>query len=356
MIPFFKPIVDYNKIETNIKEIFTSGQLTNWGKYVDTLENKVSEYLERPAILVACGTHALTFSLLALAHLKTIPKNAKILVPSFTFYASIHAIIWAGMVPVFCDIYPDTFTMNLSTATDDYDAIMPINIFGAHYTTKEFMSLDKPIIGDNSHGFGGSMNNIKNGTWEDIACFSTSITKPFQTIEGGIIASNKEVIAFIKNFRNWGSPHGLYDCVVVGQWSKITEINALTGLYCLNHLEESINIKNEIAQVYKNNLSGIVEFQHIPQDTKTTYKDFAILFEDSKLRNKISDILTTHKIGNKKYFYPPVHKMNCFYGMYDKLNLPITNNIADRVLCLPIYDTMSEKELVIICNEIKKHI
>jgi len=353
MIPFYKPNIDINMVKDSTIDVLKSGQVTNWGSYSRTLESEIKEYLGRPVVLTACGTHALTFGLLALEHCGLIPKNAKILVPSFTFYASVHAIIWANMVPVFCDVHPDTYTIDINSTTKDFDAVMPVNIFGVHYDIDNIKKLtDKPIIGDNSHGFGGTYSNEKNGTLETISCFSSSITKPMQTIEGGILAADADIVEFVRNFRNWGSVHGEYDCKYSGQWSKITEINSIVGLSSLAHLVDSINKKNEIAAMYKERLRAYVEFQNIPENIKTTYKDFSVLFKSNAIRNKISSILDQHQIGNKKYFYPPVHKMQCFENSHALEKLPVTNDISDRILCLPMYDFITEEDTDCICNTI----
>jgi len=353
MIPFYKPNIYVDAIKEEVLQTLAQGMVTNWGSNTHKLEENISEYLGRPAALTACGTHALTFGLLALEHFGLIPKNAKILVPSFTFYASAHAIIWANMTPIFCDINPETFTIDIDSTNEHFDAIMPVNIFGVHYDTKDLMSKsNKPIIGDNSHGFGGYFHNDRNGSLENIACFSSSITKPMQTIEGGIVAADEAVIDFIKKFRNWGSPSGEYNCIYAGQWSKITEINSIVGLSSMIHLNISVNRKNEIASLYKEKLNDYVEFQTVPQYVKSTYKDFSVLFPTKEIRDTVSTKLDEKRIGNKKYFYPPVHTMTCFKGKYDGLKLPVTNNISDRVLCLPIYDNLTEEDINTVCTAV----
>jgi dTDP-4-amino-4,6-dideoxygalactose transaminase len=353
MIPFYKPSIDIDMVEEPVGSALKTGQVTNWGNHTKALEADIEKYLGRPAILTACGTHALTFGLLALAHYKLIPKDAKILVPSFTFYASVHSIIWANMTPIFCDIDPNTYTIDIDAATEEYDAIMPVNVFGVHYDIDYIRKKsNKPIIGDNSHGFGGAFSGKRNGTLEHVSCFSSSITKPMQTIEGGILAANTDIVEFVRDFRNWGSPHGQYDCTYVGQWSKITEINAIVGLSSMMHLSSSVARKNEIAEMYKKRLVPHVEVQSVPDNIETTYKDFSVLFESNSIRDKVSAILDENKIGNKKYFYPPVHKMKCFGDMYLSKKLPVTDSISERILCLPIYDSITEKDIDYICTTI----
>jgi len=351
MIPFYKPSIDVDEIKDSVLSSLSSGQVTNWGVYSTELESLISYYLGRKSILLASGTHALTIGLLGMAEYGLIPKhNAKILVPSFTFFASIMAILWAGMIPVFCDIYPDTFTIDINSATGDYDAVMPVNIFGVQHSLEE--SFGKPIIGDLSHGFGSYSSNTKTGTRETVACFSSSITKPMQSIEGGILSADDDIIGYAEKFRNWGSPKGKYDCEIIGQWSKITEINSIVGISSFNNLSSSIQRKNKIANLYKLLLGNKVGYQFVDSEYLSTYKDFAVLFENNNTRDFVSTALDSKNIGNKKYFYPPVHCMSCFRDNYKKLHLPVTEDISSRILCLPIFGSLKYSEIVEISNTV----
>lgn len=354
MIQFYKPNISLETIRESLHSAISTGQVTNFGKEMRHLEDLLSNYLERPCCLVASGTHALTFSLLALAAQDKIPKKAKVLVPSFTFFASIHSILWAGMEPVFCDIYPDTFTLDISTAQESYDCIMPVNVFGVQHNLDAINSRSNALcVGDLSHGFGGYRYSEKIGTTEHVACFSTSITKPFQTVEGGLIAADKDIIEWIKVFRNWGNP-GDYDCTIVGQWSKFTEINAIIGAESFQKIDLSVKIKNSIASKYKYYLEDSVEYQHVPNNTISTFKDFSILLKNEQQRDKVYMALKENSVDSKKYFYPPVHKMKCFEDTYGLMSLPITEGISRRILCLPMHDFLSDEDISLIASIIKR--
>lgn len=348
MIPFYKNQIISDEVNFKIKNALETSKVTNFGKYCVELESEISKYLGRPACLVASGTHALTLGLQALAELKYIPKDSKVLVPSFTFFASVHAIILAGMTPVFGDIENESYT--LETTTDYYDIIMPVNIFGVQPTFNNFLA-----IGDLSHGFGsGFINGAKTGVEETVSCFSTSVTKPMHTIEGGIVAGTQDIVDRVKILRNWGNP-GDYDCITLGQWSKISELHCIVGLNSIKNVEKSIAKKNIIAKQYKEYLGNIVRYQKVPDNYISSYKDFSILFETKELRDKAEQSLKENSIDTRKYFYPPVHKMKCFNGKYDHLDSELVNTIyvSDRILCLPIYDSLMENEIEKISKIIK---
>jgi dTDP-4-amino-4,6-dideoxygalactose transaminase len=360
MIPFYKANCLSSDLIHMVKEQLQSGQLTNFGPACRALEARISEYVNRPACMVASGTHALTIALILLQRRGVLPERARILIPSFTFFATMHAVLWANMIPVFADIYEDDFTIDIKTAQEEYDAIMPVNIFGVQHHLLTLDQTDVPVIGDLSHGFGGDRLNIKNGSLETVACFSTSVTKPFQTVEGGIIIGDQSLIDEVKIFRNWGNP-GDYNCVSLGQWSKISELHCAVGLESFKNLQRSIDEKHGIAHYYQEHLEDVVsagkirfqEFSDDSSDIYTTYKDFAVIFNDFGTREKVTQALLAEKIDCKKYFYPQIHKMKCFKGAYDSVRLPITEKIADTVLCLPIYDTLQEYQIEDICDVIK---
>lgn len=346
MIPFYKTNLTGFDI-SKFQEMIDSGQVTNWGKYHKELESLVQEYLGTNVCFVASGTHAITLSLLALRHFEILPPNARILIPSFTFVATIQAILNANMVPILCDIESDTWTMDISKSGGKFDAIMPVNIFGVQPTNWS----NYITIGDLSHGFGGNINGLKNGTQQTIAAFSTSVTKPFQTVEGGLVSSpTKEFIDYIKLLRRWGMLEN-YDCITQGQWSKISELHCAIGIHSFKHLEESIQKKNQIAQWYKDALGNKVVYQTVPVYTKSTYKDFGILIPGNR-RNKVANALHVKDIGYKFYFSPAIHQMTYFKSRYIYPVLSYTTYVADNIICLPIHDFLTQDEVGIISDTI----
>lgn len=340
MIPFYKADMK-NFIGSELLSAVLSGQVTNFGAYYEQLKVRLEAYLGQSVALVASGTHALTLSLIALRNCGILPDKARILVPSFTFIASVQSILLAEMVPVLADIKPDTFTIDLEKDCPQYDAIMPVNIFGV----QPELPTDKIIIGDLSHGFGGQLHGRLNGTEGTINAFSTSVTKPFHTIEGGIVTSkNKELVQNVYRMSRW-CLDDRYDCSGIGCWSKMSELNAIAGLKSLENLDNNLKQKENLVNYYKIILQDLpITYQHIPLDSQTTYKDFCICVPPER-RNHILKVLTQHNIGYKLYFSPAVHQTSYFKDRLEYIDLSVTNTIAASVICLPIHHEITRDNI-----------
>lgn len=349
MIPFYK--ADMRSFIG--EELFTavlSGQVTNFGKYHGLLQHQLEEFLHQPIALVASGTNALTLALLALRNLGRLPSKARILVPSFTFIASVQAILLADMVPILADIKSDTFTLDYNKDYPAYDAIMPVNIFGV----QPELPTDKIIIGDLSHGFGGQLHGRLNGTEGTINAFSTSVTKPFHTIEGGFVTSgDKELINNIRSMSRWCLDEN-YDCSGVGTWSKMSELNAIAGLKSLENLSKNLELKDKLVYAYKEALSGLpIQYQLVPEDCKTTHKDFCICVP-TELRAKVIHTFQQNSIGYKLYFSPAVHQTTYFKNKLARGDLSTTEKIAASIICLPMHHALTLDNVSFIGETIRK--
>jgi len=348
MVAFYKGDLG-NFINESLEDIVSSGIATNSGKYFCELQQKIEEYLcPRKVALVASGTHALTMSLLALERAGLIQPKARVLVPSFTFIASIQAILLANMRPVFADIDMETWTIDIRNTQGDFDCVMPVNIFGV----QPEIATKYPIVHDLSHGFGGSLNGKRNGTTGTMCAFSCSITKPFHTIEGGIVTSDsEEIIKDVSSMARWHLTKD-YDCIGPGQWSKLSEVHAVAGLESFKTFEQTIQKKDQIVAAYKEALSGLpITFQKIPDNCRTTHKDFAILVPANK-RAKIIEMFESEGIGYKLYFSPAIHQTKQF--RLSPWALPITTNIASRIICLPVHRWVSDGDIERISSIVRK--
>jgi dTDP-4-amino-4,6-dideoxygalactose transaminase len=350
-IPFYKGNLG-NFINDSLKDVMVSGMVTNYGKYHEQLRAELEEHFgSHKVALVASGTHALTLSLLALRNKGMLPKrDARILVPSFTFIASVQAILLAGMKPVFADIFRGDWTIDMYSAPEDFDAVMPVNIFGVQPEIWD----DIITIPDLSHGFGGTLNDKKNGTEGTICAFSTSVTKPFHTVEGGIVVSKDEdLIKDVTSMSRWCLTKD-YDCTGLGQWSKLSELHAIVGLESLKIFDFCIERKTILANRYRDNLKDLpVQFQVVLEECRSTYKDFALLVP-ATLRPKVLKALEDKQVGYKLYFSPAVHETTYFKDMYWDANLPVTKEISSRIICLPIHQDLTLENVDFICDTIRK--
>jgi dTDP-4-amino-4,6-dideoxygalactose transaminase len=174
--------------------------------------------------------------------------------------------------------------------------------------------------------------------------FSFSGTKVVTSAEGGMIASDSpEFMKKIEYMRNYGFK-GDYNSRYIGLNGKISELNAALGCLTLSDVEKQIKRRNSRVALYKKNLKGVgdITFQVIPTDVRTTYKDFCIL---TSKRDSLADYLKKKKIMSKKYFLP-LHTMD--YYRDKKASLPVTESVASRALCLPLYNTMKRDDILYI--------
>lgn len=344
-----------------LKKIWVSRWLTNNGDFVQLLEKKLAEYLKvKHLILVANGTLAIQLALKALK-----PKGEIITTP-FTFAATTNVILWEGLTPVFADIDPETFNIDPKDVerkiTNKTTAILAVHVYGNPCYVEELQEISAKynlkLIFDAAHAFGVEYNNQSVLNYGDISTLSFHATKIFHTIEGGaIVVKDKNLLEKIKLLRN----HGIIseeEVVLPGINAKMNEFQAAMGLCNLENIDEKIQLRKKIYEFYKKNFANInVKFQKIIA-SKYNYSYMPLLFEDIKKRNKVYTELIKNGIKSRKYFYPLTVDFDYFkekgINLIEKAHLKVASDIANRVLCLPLYPDIKIKTVNRIINIIKK--
>ncbi len=347
-LPFVKPLLpDYEDMELKFKEIFSSGILTK-GKYLKEYEEHLKEYL---SVSNAIGVSSCTLGLILVLHV--LDLKGEVIVPSFTFPSTVHAIMWNNLKPVFVDCDPETFNLIPSKVeeaiTSQTSAIMAVNIFGNPCEVEALEDIairyDLKLIFDSAHGFGSELNGKPLGKYGNAEVFSTSPTKLLVTGEGGVITTEDgELAEKIRTGIEYGNP-GDYDCLFKGLNARLGEFNSLTGIYSLKRLNENTELRNYLASVYKQYLSHIpgISFQKINPSGKSSYKDFSILIEPSFClsRDLLYKALEAEGVVTRKYFYPN-HRQKALKNIDMNCKLPFTDEVSEKVICLPIYSSMTE--------------
>lgn len=358
-IPFIKPYFpEYSIYENSFKEVFSTGMLSK-GKFIKEYESKISNYLKtKNVVAVSSGTTGLILSLKALG----IGKGDEVIVPSFTFCATVHAIVEVGAKPIFVDCLENSFTIDPNEVnraiTDKTKCILAVHIFGIPC---EVNSLEKiaeqnklKLIYDAAHAFGTKINEQPVSDYGDISVFSTSPTKTLVTGEGGlVITSDIKVAEKIRLLREYGNP-GNYNCTEVGINGRLSETASITGIMSLDVLDENLKKRHEIGSLYRKLLSEVkgVQLQEITNNITSTYKDMGIVVDEKVFgldRDTIVKALELEGIPTRNYFYPPVHKMDC-YKQYSQLVLPITEKTSESILCLPMHPYLEKDTIENICN------
>jgi dTDP-4-amino-4,6-dideoxygalactose transaminase len=347
---------DFDEYIEEIRDLWESHWLTNMGTKHKQLEAGLLKYLGTPNITLFTNGHlALECAITALN------LTGEIITTPFTFASTTHAIVRNGLQPVFCDINPDDYTMDVdkleSLITDKTSAIIPVHVYGNICNVKEIERIAKKyklkVIYDAAHAFGVTVNGVSAANFGDVSMFSFHATKVFNTIEGGAVTYKDEklskVLYDIKNFGITGSESVEY----VGGNAKMNEFQAAMGLCNLRHVNEAILKRKSVVERYMENLNGVKGIKLIkPQkDIKSNYAYFPAVFDGYKLnRDEVFEVLKRSNIIARKYFYPLTNSFACYKNIFDPEETPIARYIAERVLTLPLYADLALEDVDRICS------
>lgn len=345
-----------------IKDIWDSHWMTNMGIKHQMLQKDLTEYLDVEQVeLFTNGHMALELTLQALK------LQGEVITTPFTFASTTHAIVRNGLVPVFCDIDPVTYTLDVEKLepliNDKTCAILPVHVYGNICNVEEIDRIAKKyglkVIYDAAHTFGETYKGRGIGCYGDVSCFSFHATKVFNSIEGGAAcfrdADLGRQLYRLKNFgiRDEETVDG------VGANAKMNEFQAAMGLCNLRHVDEEIQKRQKVVERYRELLDGIegIQLNPIQKDVKVNYAYFPVVFDEKKFgvsRNEVYAELKKENIWTRKYFYPLTNTFDCFHGQFDVEETPVAFHISKRVLTLPLYADLERDSVDRICNVIIK--
>lgn len=364
LLPITKPTLpNFEKLIDSYREIFNSGMITN-SKYVKEFENGLREYIKADHVIAVSSC---TSGLMLV--LKGLGLEGEVILPSFTFSASGHALMWNGLKPKFVDIDIETYNLNIEAVKEAIgpktSGILGVHIFGNPCNVSALNDIAEDhhikLIFDAAHAMGSKYKGGNIGKFGDAEVFSCSPTKLMVTGEGGIVTTNDAELKRKVNIgRNYGDD-GSYDCEFAGINARMSEMHAILGLETLNKLEENLTNRTILAELYKTALTSIpgIKFQKITPSCRTTYKDFSIYIEPKIFglnRDELCIVLSKENIMSKKYFFPPLHKQRAYSGFYEiyKDKLPVTDEISNKVLSLPLFSHITKEEVLKVAENIKR--
>ncbi|MBQ2642467.1 MAG: DegT/DnrJ/EryC1/StrS family aminotransferase [Eubacterium sp.] len=344
-----------------IKDIWDTHWLTNMGAKHEELTNELREYLGVTDISLFTNGHmALELCLQAIK----LPAGGEVITTPFTFASTTHAIVRNNLVPVFCDIREDDYTMDVSKIealiTDKTVAILPVHVYGNICDIDEIERIAKEhnlkVIYDAAHAFGEEYRGIKVGNFGDASMFSFHATKVFNTIEGGAVCFTDghfgRKLYRLKNFgiRDEDTVDG------VGANAKMNEFAAAMGICNLRHIDEEIAKRKAVVEKYRERLSGVegIKLNVEQEGLVSNYAYFPIVFEDEfgKTRDEVSEALKEQGIFSRKYFYPLTSTYDCYKGQFNPENTPVALDISKRVLTVPLYAGLDLETVNKICDVI----
>lgn len=341
-----------------IRSIWDSHWLTNMGEKHKALQAELQKYMGVPAVeLLTNGHMALELSLQAMN------LQGEVITTPFTFASTTHAIVRNGLEPVFCDIDPETYTMDMTQIerliTDRTCAILPVHVYGNVCNIEEIERIAHKyglkVLYDAAHTFGETYKGQGIGNFGDASCFSFHATKVFNTIEGGAVCyRDPDMGRRLYELKNFGI-HGPEEVDAVGANAKMNEFCAAMGLCNLRHVDEEIAKRRAVVERYREHLEGVDGLRLNAQqpEVRSNYAYFPVVFDENLFgasRNEVMDALAQNGIGARKYFYPLTNTFECFHGKYDVDATPVALHVAKRVLTLPLYADLSMEDVDRICK------
>lgn len=338
-----------------LEQIWQNKYLTNGGQFHQQLEQALADYLGVKYLsLFSNGTLAL------LTALQTLRITGEVITTPYSFVATSHSLLWNGLTPVFADIDPITCNIDPNKIeqliTPATSAILPVHCYGIPCDVERIQSIADAwglkVIYDAAHAFGVKQDGQSLLNFGDLSILSFHATKVFNTFEGGAIicqdARMKQRIDYLKNFGFAGET----TVVAPGINAKMNEVQAAFGLVQLQHIDGALAARKRIYERYCTLLGDIpgIKLFHAPDNVEWNHSYFPILVEPSYPvdRDSLYEALKAKDIYSRRYFYPLISS----FSMYRHLpsarpeNLPVADEIAAKVLCLPIFPDLSEDDLL----------
>jgi len=346
---FLPPIADYQKY---MQKIWDSAWLSNQGPILEEFEAKTADYLGVDNFqFVTNGTLALQIAIRALDLL-----GSEIITTPFTYVATTSAILWEQCIPVFVDIDPTTLCIDPTkieaAITSKTKAIMAVHVFGNPCDVEAIEAIAQKhnlkVIYDAAHAFGVTYKGKSLLSYGDISICSFHATKLFHTIEGGCIISKdsavNEKVDLLKRFGHTGDEH-----FMLGINAKANEFQAAMGLCNLPYVPEIIEKRKKLHDLYETRLAKMFETLKIQKNTKHNYGYYPVIFPTKEAALTTQGRLSDRNIFARRYFFP---SLNTLPYLATHQECPISEDISQRILCLPLYYDLEPSVVNKICDEV----
>ena len=354
--PFLPPLEEFRQ---GLEEIWESRWLTNDGPILRRFTQELCDYLETDNVcLFTNGTLALQIALQGMG------LSGEVITTPFTFVATTHALFWNKIRPVFVDIEPEHYTIDPekveAAITPWTTAILAVHVFGYPCKLNALADVAKrhnlKLIYDAAHAFGVKIGSKPIALFGDLSMFSFHATKSYHSMEGGMLIFNesglKGTFDFLKNF---GFKNEV-EVVMPGTNAKMNEMQALMGIQVLKYLDEIIDKRGRITDLYREllkevpgirlvaSLSPDIRYNHVYMPVEVDEQEFGIS------RDALYEKLKEYNVFSRRYFYPLICEYACYRHVSIKDPLVVARRVADRILTLPIYDGLELADVETICE------
>ena len=362
-VPIVRPVLPgMDSLQAGIQDMLSTGMVTK-GRYLNAFENAVAQHLGvKHAVAVSSCTSGLMLIYRGLG------LTGDVVVPSFTFMATVSALVWSGLRPVYADVHPGTTDLDPQAAeaaiTPETTAIVGVHNFGNPAEIDALQAVATrhglKLIFDAAHGFGALYQGKPVGAQADAQMFSLSPTKLLITGEGGIVATNDDDLAAkIRTGREYGNS-GSYDSAFAGLNARMPEFNALLGPAQPGNAgrcrRAPATRRSACIAMSWASCPGI-GFQEVLPGNRNSYKDFSITIDAKAFgltRDELGLALAAENIDTRKYYEPPVHRQTAYAPYADGRPLPHTDWLAANSLSLPIWTKMDPQVSQGICEAVQR--
>ena len=348
---------DQEKYLQYVREIWERGYLTNNGPLLQELEAQLKEYLG-VNYLYFCGNGTIVLQIA----IKALEIEGEVITTPFSYCATSNAIIWEHCTPVFVDIDAETFNINPhlieASITPATTAILATHVYGNPCDIEEIERIAKKhnlkVIYDAAHAFGVKYKNRSLLSYGDISTCSFHATKVFHTIEGGALISNHpeldKKLQLLRAFGHQGDESYHY----AGINGKNSEFHAAMGLCNLPHVGDIIAARKDIFDAYDSRLDwSILDKPVMNKDMEYNYAYYPVVFPTELIMKNVMEALRVEDIIPRRYFYP---SLNTLEFMPRQISCPVSENISERVLCLPLYVGLPVSDIERISAIINSHL
>lgn len=351
---------DYEEYCEEIKKLWDSHWLTNMGVEHKQLQQALEEYLACPHVLLYTNGHLALENVIAAMQF---PKGGEVITTPFTFVSTTHAISRNGLVPVFCDVNPNDYTIDVDKIepliTEKTVAIVPVHVYGNMCDVEKIKEIaDKynlKVIYDAAHAFAVKYKGVSSANFGDASMFSFHATKVFNTIEGGAVCFQDDTLVDTMNdMKNFGI-RGPERVVFIGGNAKMSEFQAAMGICNLRHMDREIGKRKLVVERYWDLLGGIsgIKLCKTQKDVTPNYAYFPVIFDGFGFtRDEVFDALGAQGITARKYFYPITNSVEAYadFPTAGVEKTPVAAFLAERVLTLPMYADLALEDVDHICE------
>jgi dTDP-4-amino-4,6-dideoxygalactose transaminase len=354
--PFLPPLEEFC---AGLREIWENRWLTNDGPVVRRFLRQLSHYLETENLcLFNNGTLALQIALQGMG------IAGEVITTPFTFVATTHALFWNKIRPVFVDIEPEYYTLDPeqveAALTPWTTAILAVHVYGHPCQVHALADIARRhhlrLIYDAAHAFGVQVAGRPIAHFGDMSMFSFHATKLYHSLEGGLLAFQdsglKKTLDYLKNF---GFENEV-EVVMPGTNAKMNEVQALMGSMMLQYLDELIDKRRQIAQIYRERLADVPGLRlatPVPEEVRCNYAYMPVEVEEQEFgatRDVLHEELKRYNIYTRRYFYPLICDYACYRHLAIKNPLEVARRVASRILTLPIYPDLPLEDVHRICE------